>query len=36
MARTKRICPAGEVFDILNQAVVRLTVFEEPEDYAAL
>ena len=35
MARAKRICPAGEVFHILNRAVARLTIFEEPEDYAA-
>ena len=40
MARTKRICPAGEVFHVLNRAVARLTIFrltifEEPEDYAA-
>lgn len=35
MARTKRICPAGEVFHILNRAVARLTIFEKPEDYAA-
>jgi len=34
MARTKRICPAGEVFHVLNRAVARLTIFEEPEDYA--
>ena len=35
MARTKRICPAGEVFHALNRAVARLTMFEKPEDYAA-
>ena len=35
MARTKRICPAGEVFHVLNRAVARLTIFEKPEDYAA-
>ncbi len=35
MARTKRICSAGEVFHVLNRAVARLTIFEEPEDYAA-
>lgn len=35
MARTKRICPAGEVFHVLNRAVARLPIFEKPEDYAA-
>ena len=35
MARTKRNCPAGEVFHVLNRAVARLTIFEKPEDYAA-
>jgi len=35
MPRTKRNCPAGEVFHILNRAVARLTIFEKPEDYAA-
>ncbi len=35
MARTKRICPAGEVFHVLNRAVARLTIFEKAEDYAA-
>ena len=35
MARTKRICPAGEVFHVLNRAVARLTIFEKPEDFAA-
>ena len=35
MARTKRICPADEVFHVLNRAVARLTIFEKPEDFAA-
>ena len=35
MARTKRNCPAGEVFHVLNRAVARLKIFEKPEDYAA-
>ncbi len=35
MPRTKRICPAGEVFHVFNRAVARLTIFEKPEDYAA-
>jgi REP element-mobilizing transposase RayT len=35
MPRTKRICPAGEVFHVLNRAVARLTIFEKPEDYEA-
>ena len=35
MARTKRICPAGEVFHVLNRAVAQLAMFEKPEDYAA-
>jgi putative transposase len=35
MARTKRNCPAGEVFHVLNRAAARLTIFEKPEDYAA-
>ncbi|MFV2068980.1 MAG: transposase [Pirellulales bacterium] len=35
MARTKRVCPAGEVFHVLNRAVARLEIFEKPEDYDA-
>ena len=35
MARIKRICPAGEVFHVLNRAVARLTIFEKPQDYSA-
>ena len=35
IAPTMRICPAGEVFHVLNRAVARLTIFEKPEDYAA-
>lgn len=35
MARLKRICPAGEVFHVLNRAVARLAIFEKPADYAA-
>ncbi len=35
MARTKRICPAGDVFHVLNRAVARMTIFEKPADYAA-
>lgn len=35
MPRTKRICPAGEVFHVLNRSVARLTLFEKPEDYTA-
>ena len=35
MARPKRICPAGEVFHVLNRSVARLTIFEKPEDYMA-
>jgi REP element-mobilizing transposase RayT len=35
MARVKRVCPAGDVFHVLNRAVARLTIFEKPEDYAA-
>jgi putative transposase len=35
MARTKRICPAGEFFHVLNRAVARLQIFEKPEDYDA-
>ena len=35
MARTKRNCPAGEVFHVLNRAVARLTIFEKPDDYSA-
>lgn len=35
MARTKRNCPGGEVFHVLNRAVARLTIFEKPEDYDA-
>jgi putative transposase len=35
MPRTKRICPAGEVFHILNRSVARLTLFAKPGDYDA-
>jgi len=35
MPRTKRVCPAGEVFHVLNRSVARLTIFENPEDYDA-
>ena len=35
MPRPKRICPAGEVFHVLNRAVARLTIFEKPADYDA-
>lgn len=35
MPRSKRICPSGEVFHVLNRAVARLTLFEKPEDYDA-
>jgi putative transposase len=35
MPRPKRICPAGEVFHVLNRAVARLTIFEKREDYEA-
>ena len=36
MAHTKRICSTGDVFHVLNRAVARPTIFEKPEDYAAL
>ena len=35
MPRTKRVCPAGEVFHVLNRSVARLTLFEKAEDYDA-
>jgi putative transposase len=35
MPRPKRICPAGEVFHVLNRGVARLSLFEKPEDYDA-
>ncbi len=35
MPRTRRICPAGEVFHVLNRAVARLEIFEKPADYDA-
>ena len=35
MPRPKRVCPAGEVFHVLNRAVARLTIFEKPGDYDA-
>jgi putative transposase len=35
MARSRRNCPAGEVFHVLNRAVARLTIFEKPDDYTA-
>jgi len=35
MPRSKRICPAGEVFHVLNRSVARLTLFENLDDYSA-
>ncbi len=35
MPRTKRICPAGEVFHVLNRGVARLQFCEKPGDYDA-
>ncbi|HEY4259069.1 MAG TPA: transposase, partial [Schlesneria sp.] len=35
MPRNKRICPAGDVFHVLNRAVARMTFFEKPGDYTA-
>ena len=35
MPRTKPICPAGEVFHVLNRAMARLTIFEKSEDLEA-
>lgn len=35
MPRPKGICPAGNVFHVLNRAVARMTIFEKPEDYDA-
>ena len=35
MPRPKRVCPAGEVFHVLNRGVARLEFFEKPEDYDA-
>ncbi|QDT89951.1 hypothetical protein [Gimesia algae] len=35
MPGTKRICADGEVFHALNRSVARLTLFENPDDYAA-
>ena len=35
MPRIKRICPAGDVFHVLNRAVARLTIFEKDWDYDA-
>ncbi len=35
MPRPKRICPAGQVFHVLNRAVARLTLFDKPADYEA-
>ena len=35
MARPKHICPAHEVFHVLNRSVARLTIFEKPEGYGA-
>jgi hypothetical protein len=32
MASTKRNCPAGEVFHVLNSALARMTVFENAAD----
>ena len=35
MPRRARVCPAGVCFHVLNRAVARLTLFEQPEDYDA-
>jgi len=35
MPRAKRVCPAADVFHVLHRSVVRLTIFEKPEDYNA-
>ncbi len=35
MPRIKRVCPAGEVFHVLNRAVARMTMFEKEGDYDA-
>ena len=35
MPRTRRVCPANEVFHVLNRAVARMTIFEKPPDYDA-
>ena len=35
MPRTRRKCPAGTAFHVLNRAVARLKIFEKPEDYVA-
>lgn len=35
MPRTKRVCPAGECFHVLNRGVARLTIFEKADDYEA-
>lgn len=35
MPRTKRCCPAGETFHVLNRSVARLTVFEKDADFDA-
>ncbi len=35
MPRSKRVCPAGEVFHVLNRGVARLEFCEKPADYDA-
>ena len=35
MPRTKRVCPAGEVFHVLNRGVARLDFCEKEEDFDA-
>jgi putative transposase len=35
MPRIRRVCPANEVFHVLNRAVARMTIFERPADYDA-
>jgi putative transposase len=35
MPRRPRVCPAGYCFHVLNRAVARLPLFEEPEDFQA-
>ena len=35
MPRPRRVCPAREVFHVLNRSVARLTIFEKPGDFEA-
>src|SRR5947207_594619 len=35
MPRTRRQCPAGYIYHVLNRSVARITLFRHDKDYAA-